>query len=93
MTTDKTELTGGVFIERGKITEKRQQGNWQYKVESMTRKGIKTRWMESVSAYCNECECPEHGPGKYQYNVGDEVYYFMFGDGRGMILGVMIRDT
>lgn len=93
MIADKTEKTGGVFIERGKISEKRQRANWQYKVESATRRGVVSRWMEAVSAYCNEYTETEENNGKYEYNVGDEVYYFMFGDGRGMIIGVMTRDT
>lgn len=90
---DKTEKTGGVFIERGKIVEKRKAGNWQYKVESATRKGVKSVWMEAVGAYCNEYTDAEHEEGKYEYSVGNEVYYFQFTDGRGMILGVMLRET
>ena len=90
---DKMEKTGGVSIERGEITEKRKVDQWQYKVESMTRKGVGTRWMEAVSAYCNEYTEAEQESGKKEYQVGDEVYYFMFADGRGMILGKMLRDT
>ena len=62
-------------------------------MESATRKGIKSRWMEATTAYCNEYTDPEHNDGKYQYSGGDEVYYFQFSDGRGMILGAMLRDT
>ena len=90
---DKTEKTGGISIERGKIAEKRKKDNFQYKVESATRKGVKSRWMEATTAYCNEYTDGEHGNGKYEFNVGDEVYYFMFADGRGMILGVILRDV
>lgn len=90
---DKTERTGGVAAERGKISEKRKRDNWQYKVESLTRKGVKSRWMEACGAYCNEWTENEENNGKYEYQTGDEVYYFMFPDGRGMILGKMTRDT
>lgn len=46
-----------------------------YKVGSHTRDGIMTRWIEAVQG---------------QYDIGDDVYFFMFDDGRGMILGRMI---
>lgn len=47
-----------------------------YKVKSYTRDGIISRWIEAVQG---------------QYQKGDDVYFFMFDDGRGMILGRM-RD-
>lgn len=90
---DKTEKTGGISVERGKITAKRLRACLQYKVESETRKGVDSRWMEAVSAYCNEYTDAKHNEGKFEYSVGEEVYYFMFADGRGMILGPMTRDT
>lgn len=80
-----------VYVERGRITDKRKHDQFQYKVESMTRKGVTSRWMEAVGAYVNEYT--EDVEDKYEYNPGDEVYCFMFPDGRGMILGKMTRDT
>lgn len=76
---DKCEQTGGAAFDRGRVTGKRSRTNLQYRMESYTRKGVKTRWMESV--------------GDTEYGVGDEVYFFMFPDGRGMVLGRMSRDT
>ncbi len=102
---DKSEQTGNAAFDRGKITDKRKREHWQYKVESYTRKGVRSRWMESVGAYlyewgeCGKCDTslctyyPDGKKDKFEYEIGDEVYFFMFADGRGMILGKMCRDT
>ncbi|MBR3740563.1 MAG: hypothetical protein IKN04_08895 [Clostridia bacterium] len=91
---EQMERTSGVSIERGKISEKKDGPC--YKVESYTRGGIKSRWMESANKYVNEyqCEAPNEiaREKKYEYEIGDEVYFFMFDDGRGMILGKIQRD-
>ena len=89
---DRMEGSGAVFIERGKICEKKAdaRAGYVYKVESSTRGGILSRWMEAVSACANEYR--EEMPMRYEYAVGDEVNFFMFGDGRGMILGRIRRD-
>ena len=76
------DKTGGVSIERGRIVQ--AQGGL-YVVESYTRGGVETRPMEAVNQYVNE-------DTKYEYKAGDEVDYFMFGDGRGLILGGMRRE-
>jgi len=76
---DKSEKTCGAAFDRGKVIEKRIRDRQQYKMESYNRKGVQSRWMEAV--------------GNADYLVGDEVYYFMFPDGRGMVLGSMSRDT
>lgn len=47
----------------------------RYRVESSTRDGVVTRWIEAVQG---------------EYETGDAVYFFMFDDGRGMILGRII---
>lgn len=87
---DKEKETYGAAIERGKIAEKK--AGPLYKVESYTRDGVKTRWMEAINQYVREYEGDPPQENKYEYAVGDEVYYFMFDDGRGMILGKMIRQ-
>lgn len=62
-----------VGFERGKVSKKKTGP--LYKVESYTRDGITTRWIEAVQG---------------EYQIGDDVYFFMFDDGRGMIVGRMI---
>ena len=52
---DKMEMTPCVGIERGKICDKK--AGPCYKVESYTRDGVKSRWMESVNKYVNEYQC------------------------------------
>ncbi len=76
---DKTLPVG---IERGKIIS---GGPGAYVVESYTRGGVQTRPIAAASEYVSECTCD--GKSKYLYSAGDEVFYFMFPDGRGMILG------
>ena len=78
-----------VTIERGTIKEKK--AGPYYKVESMSRDKIKTRWIRSINEYIVEYEGEPPRERKFQYDIGDEVYYFMFPDGRGMILGKMER--
>ena len=63
-------------IERGTIREKDEH---LYRVESATRTGAVTRWIGAIGEGVQETE----------YSVGDGVYFFMFDDGRGMILGRM----
>ena len=46
-----------------------------YRVKSYTRDGVITRWIEAAQG---------------EYEEQDKVYFFMFDDGRGMILGRMI---
>ncbi len=81
---EKNEGAEPIQIERGRITAAR--GGPMYKVASYTRKGVTSRWMEAQSKYTNELERDGH-----PYSVGDEVFYFQFGDGRGMIIGKMTR--
>lgn len=91
---DRTEGTGAVFIERGSICEKKEdaRAGYVYKVKSSTRDGIISRWMEAVSACVNEYKGEPPVLERFEYEVDDEVNYFMFGDGRGMILGRIRRD-
>lgn len=79
----------GAFIDRGKIVEK--SAGPVYRVESYTRYGVQTRPIESINKYVNEYRGDPPAEYKYEYSVGDEVYFFMFPDGRGMILGKMLR--
>jgi len=92
---DSTESTGLVGLERGKIREKKADSlpnRYVYKVESLTRDGVVSRWMESVNANINEYRGDPPAERKAEYQVGDPVYYFMFADGRGMVLGRIRQD-
>ena len=91
---DRSTSTGVVGIERGEIVEKKAdtQAGYIYKVRSFTRDGITSRWMEAVNAGVNEYKGEPPVRSKYQYSIGDEVNYFMFDDGRGMIVGKARRD-
>lgn len=88
---EKICVTGGGLFDRGVITDRREETNWQYKVQSLTHGKTNSRWMEAVGAYCNEYTKADESAGKYTYQINDEVYFFMFPDGRGMILGKMLR--
>lgn len=59
----------GANIERGIIVEVCEDG---YKVQSLTRDGIMTPAIQSVSGA--------------SFEAGDRIYFFMFDDGHGMIL-------
>ena len=92
---DTSESTATVGFERGTIKEKKADSlpnRYVYKVESATRGGVKSRWMESVNATINEYRGDPPQEAKAQYNVGDLVYFFMFSDGRGMVLGKVRKD-
>lgn len=87
---EESTRTGAVGIERGEICERRAASagpGYVYRVKSLTREGIVSRWMEAASAYGDEHMAEETGEDKYAYALGDKVNYFMFPDGRGMILG------
>lgn len=60
----------GVYVERGIVQEVCDGGG--YKVKSYIRDGIITP------------EIPAAGGATYE--VGDRVYFFLFDDGRGLIL-------
>lgn len=95
MDENKSESTGTVGFERGTISEKKPDtlpDRFLYKVQSSTREGVATRWMESVNAAAYEYRGSSSREEKYQYAVGDAVYYFMFPDGRGMVLGKVRKD-
>lgn len=62
-----------VGLDRGRIAEKKTGP--LYRVESYTRGGILSRWIEAAQG---------------EYAVNDNVYFFTFDDGRGLILGRMI---
>ena len=75
----------GARIERGMIDEVNDK---KYKVKSICRDGVKTPWIETLSIapkiYADGTEI-KYEPTEYA--VGDMVYFFMFADGRGAILG------
>lgn len=92
---DSMENTSVVGFERGTIKEKKADtlpNRYVYKVKSATRDGIVSRWMESVNANINEYQDKPPEEVKAEYYVGDLVYYFMFSDGRGMVLGKVRKD-
>lgn len=81
----------GARIERGTIDE---VSGSRYKVKSLSRDGVKTPWIEVLSVnpelyVLNEDgtrgQDVKHKPTEYA--SGDMVYFFMFPDGRGAILG------
>lgn len=74
------------FIDRGTIKEKKAGTHLQYKVKSLTYPNVTSRWIESVGAYA-QAEAEE-----YEYAINDEVYFCLFPDGRGIVLGKMTRD-
>ena len=45
--------------------------------------------MQCVNLYVNEYKGDPPVEDKFQYKPKDRVYFFMFPDGRGMILGKM----
>lgn len=61
-------------IERGQIVEKGPSGG--YRVESFTFDGETTPFLPALD-------------GK-AYDVGENVYYFMFDDGHGLILSAFV---
>ena len=88
---ENTERTMPVAFERGIVKEKRiAEGGywWQYRVESLTRSGIRSLWMDCVDPW--EHIKPE-GDDNEGFAIGTKVNYFQFGDGRGMILGKIER--
>lgn len=90
------EWTGLVGIDRGEISDKKADSmpnRYLYKVKSATRGGIESRWMEAVNAYVREYEGDDPPfEKKYELETGDLVNFFMFADGRGMILGKVRKD-
>lgn len=65
-------------IERGRIVDARYGA---FKVSSFSRGGVISRYLNTLQP---NLEVEPLG-------VGDEVYFFMFPDGRGMILGRIER--
>lgn len=91
---DKSENTAAVCLERGIISAVREDAaaGYVYRVKSLTRDDIESRWMEAVNACVNEYSGDPPQRDKYAYEAGDLVNYFMFGDGRGMIIGRVRKD-
>ena len=84
----KSETYQGAYIDRGKIIREESGG---FVVSSYENPGVETRPMKPVNAYVREYEGDPPTENKYTYASNDEVYFFMFPDGRGMILGKMER--
>ncbi len=66
-----------VGFERGEIVQKK--GGPLYRVKSLTRNGIVSRWIKAI---------PQENDS--EFSIGDKAYFFMFEDGRGMVLGPVI---
>jgi hypothetical protein len=71
MDADRTENCDTARIERGWIAE---ASNGFYRVASYGRSGLVTPWIVPLD--------PEA-----EYTAGDKVYFFLFDDGTGRILG------
>ena len=89
--------TPGITIERGIVKEKKIPDNcywWVYRVESVTRDGLKSLWMESIDVWehVRDPDIP-YGGNQTGYAVGTKVYFFLFEDGRGMILNRIEDET
>lgn len=78
----------GATIDRGKIIREESGG---YVVSSYQNPQAVTRPMKPVNEYVREYEGDPPIERKYTYATGDEVYFIMFPDGRGLILGKMER--
>lgn len=87
----------GARIERGEITS---SGGGRYKVKSLDREGVSTPWIKvldmtpkvelQVTHDRYDSTVTEKIEATYtpsEYTVGDMVYFFMFSDGHGAILG------
>lgn len=88
------ERRGGISIERGTVKEKRMRDGtfwWEYRVESLTRDGLISLWMQSIDVW-EHVKMPEIGGNQQGYAVDTKVYFFLFEDGYGLILN-RIRDT
>ncbi|MBR3740539.1 MAG: hypothetical protein IKN04_08770 [Clostridia bacterium] len=83
---DKIEMTNFTCVERGEIDRIEDGG---FIVKSLTRKDVESRPMQCVNLYVNEYKGDPPVEDKFQYKPKDRVYFFMFPDGRGMILGKM----
>ena len=71
MENEKSRCRDSAQIERGRIT---QAGGGLYKVSSYGRSGLTTPGLPPMDPQAS-------------YQVNDKVYFFMFDDGHGMILG------
>ena len=87
----------GARIERGKIVKK---SGSKYKVESYDRKGITSPFIEAIDGKPTVSVHATHDKGGEsvsetlngnvkvpEYNTGDIVFFFLFADGTGAILG------
>lgn len=74
----------GAYVELGRIAEKNGR---TYRVESYTREGVFTRFIYAANEYVREYEGEPAQEAKYSYGVGDRVYFFVFPDGNGLIIG------
>ena len=62
----------GARIERGIIEEADEN---RFRVKSLCRDGVKTPWIKGI------------GNDPTGYEVGDRVYFFIFSDGHGAVIG------
>ena len=83
---DKSEIAGAVIIDRGVIDRIEDGG---FIVKSLARMDVESRPMQPVNRYVNEYKGDPPVEDKFEYKPKDRVYFFMFPDGRGMILGKM----
>lgn len=87
----------GARIERGIIDE---ADGGRYRVKSLSRDGVKTPWIEPLQNEPTILAPETHDANgnteqetirmqyiPHEYKKGDKVYFFVFPDGRGSILG------
>ena len=70
----------GAPIERGAIVS--IEGN-VYRIASYSRDGVTTPPIKAITDF----DIYQDGVPVRRYGAGDKVYFFMFDDGNGMILG------
>ena len=87
---EKHDILWPSHIGRGRVFDKK--AGPLYRVESLDMAGVKTRWVEAVNASVNEYKGDPPVQDKKEYSIGNEVFFIMFPDGRGLILGRMRRD-
>ena len=85
----KNEHMYGAMIERGEITAILEEG---YEVKSLSRPGVTTPPIPAQERIEKIIVDAEHNARiEYrEYAVGDRVYFFMFDDGKGMVIAAAL---
>lgn len=70
----------GTMIEQGIIVSIQGDG---YRIDSYSRDGLTTKPIKAIADW----DIDENGIPVRRYGIGDKVFFFLFEDGNGMILG------